>query len=257
MAVVEYEVADRIGTITLNRPEKRNALSPELIQTLHEMFLRAEQDDRCKVIILRAEGEAFCSGADLGYLQQLQQFTVDENLEDSRRLRDLLLLMYRLKKVIIAEVQGSAIAGGCGLMTVCDFAYTVPDAKFGYTEVRIGFVPALVSVFLIRKIGEARARQLLLTGKLVTAAEAHQMGLITEVVPPEKLSASVRQQAASLIKNASAASLQLTRRLIDEVQNYPLEEALERAAKENAIARGTDDCKKGVASFLNKQPLSW
>lgn len=257
MAVVEYEVADRIGTITLNRPEKRNALSPELIQTLHEVILRAEQDDRCKVIILRAEGEAFCSGADLGYLQQLQQFTVDENLEDSRRLRDLLLLMYRLKKVIIAEVQGSAIAGGCGLMTVCDFAFTVPDAKFGYTEVRIGFVPALVSVFLIRKIGEARARQLLLTGKLVTAAEAHQMGLITEVVPPEKLSASVRQLAASLIKNASAASLQLTRRLIDEVQNYPLEEALERAAKENAIARGTDDCKKGVASFLNKQPLSW
>lgn len=257
MAVVEYEVTDRIGTITLNRPEKRNALSPELIQTLHEMFLRAEQDDRCKVIILRAEGEAFCSGADLGYLQQLQQFTVDENLEDSRRLRDLLLLMYRLKKVIIAEVQGSAIAGGCGLMTVCDFAYTVPDAKFGYTEVRIGFVPALVSVFLIRKIGEARARQLLLTGKLVAAAEAHQMGLITEVVAPEKLSASVRQLAASLIKNASAASLQLTRRLIDEVQNYPLEEALERAAKENAIARGTDDCKKGVASFLNKQPLSW
>lgn len=257
MAVVEYEVTDRIGTITLNRPEKRNALSPELIQTLHEVILRAEQDDRCKVIILRAEGEAFCSGADLGYLQQLQQFTVDENLEDSRRLRDLLLLMYRLKKVIIAEVQGSAIAGGCGLMTVCDFAFTVPDAKFGYTEVRIGFVPALVSVFLIRKIGEARARQLLLTGKLVTAAEAHQMGLITEVVPPEKLSASVRQLAASLIKNASAASLQLTRRLIDEVQNYPLEEALERAAKENAIARGTDDCKKGVASFLNKQPLSW
>jgi methylglutaconyl-CoA hydratase len=257
MAVVEYEVADRIGTITLNRPEKRNALSPELIQTLHEMFLRAEQDDRCKVIVLRAEGEAFCSGADLGYLQQLQQFTVDENLEDSRRLRDLLLLMYRLKKVIIAEVQGSAIAGGCGLMTVCDFAFTVPDAKFGYTEVRIGFVPALVSVFLIRKIGEARARQLLITGKLVTAAEAHQMGLITEVVPPEKLSASVRQLAASLIKSASAASLQLTRKLIDEVQNYPLEEALERAAKENAIARGTDDCKKGVASFLNKQPLSW
>ncbi|HQQ98708.1 MAG TPA: enoyl-CoA hydratase/isomerase family protein, partial [Cyclobacteriaceae bacterium] len=165
MAVVDYEVADRIGTITLNRPEKRNALSPELIQSLHEMFLRAEQDDRCKVIVLRAEGEAFCSGADLGYLQQLQQFTFDENLEDSRRLRDLLLLMYRLKKVIIAEVQGSAIAGGCGLMTVCDFAFTIPDAKFGYTEVRIGFVPALVSVFLIRKIGEARARQLLLTGK--------------------------------------------------------------------------------------------
>ncbi|HBK88003.1 MAG: enoyl-CoA hydratase-related protein [Cyclobacteriaceae bacterium] len=257
MAVVEYEVTDRIGTITLNRPEKRNALSPGLIQTLHEIFLRAEQDDRCKVIVLRAEGEAFCSGADLGYLQQLQQFTVDENLEDSRRLRDLLLLMYRLKKVIIAEVQGSAIAGGCGLMTVCDFAFTVPDAKFGYTEVRIGFVPALVSVFLIRKIGEARARQLLLTGKLVAAAEAHQMGLITEVVAPEKLSTSVRQLAASLIKNVSAASLQLTRRLIDEVQNYPLEEALERAAKENAIARGTDDCKKGVASFLNKQPLSW
>ncbi len=257
MAVVEYEVADRIGTITLSRPEKRNALSPELIQALHEMFVQAEKDDRCKVIVLRAKGEAFCSGADLSYLQKLQQFNYDENLEDSRRLRDLLLLMYRLKKVIIAEVQGSAIAGGCGLMMVCDFAYAVPEAKFGYTEVRIGFVPALVSVFLIRKIGEARARQLLLTGKLVGAAEAHQLGLITEVVPPEKLSATVRQLAESLIRNTSAQSLQLTRKLIDEVQNYPLEEALDLAARENAQARSTDDCKKGVASFLNKQPLSW
>jgi methylglutaconyl-CoA hydratase len=257
MAVVEYEVADRIGTITLNRPEKRNALNPEMIQALHDVFLQAEQDDRCKVIVLRGRGEAFCSGADLAYLQSLQQFTVEQNLDDSRRLRDLLLLMYRLKKVIIAEVQGSAIAGGCGLMTVCDFAFTVPAAKFGYTEVRIGFVPALVSVFLIRKIGEARTRQLLLTGKLITAEEAHQLGLITEVVAPDKLTTAVLQLAASLIRSASTQSLQLTRKLIDEVQNYPLEEALERAARENAQARTTDDCKKGVDSFLNKQPISW
>ncbi len=158
---IEYAVADRIGYITLNRPDKRNALSFDLVKELKEAFARAEDDAAVKVIVLRANGEAFCAGADLAYLQNLQKFSHVENLADSNHLKELFLQIYILKKVVIAQVQGHALAGGCGLATVCDFSFSVPEAKFGYTEVKIGFIPAIVMVFLIRKIGEGKARHLL------------------------------------------------------------------------------------------------
>ncbi len=147
MDIVLYEVKERIGYLTLNRPEKRNALNFELVAALKEAFTRAENDPGVKVVVLRANGEAFCAGADLAYLQQLQQFSFEENLADSNHLKDLFLMIYQLKKVVIAQVQGHALAGGCGLATVCDFVFAVPEAKFGYTEVKIGFIPALVLVF--------------------------------------------------------------------------------------------------------------
>lgn len=188
MEIVQYEVRDRIGFITLNRPEKRNALNEELVTKLGETFDKASADNDVKVIVLKANGDAFCSGADLGYLQNLQNFSFEENLVDSTRLKDLFLKIYRLNKIVIAQVEGHAIAGGCGLATVCDFIYSVPEAKFGYTEVKIGFIPAIVMVFLVRKIGDQRARQLLLSGGLITAGEALQLGLITSV--PDKQSIS-------------------------------------------------------------------
>src|SRR5262249_42264171 len=146
MDLVLYEVNDRIGFITLNRPEKRNALSFELVSALKEVFSKAEEDPAVKVVVLRANGEAFCAGGDLAYLQQLQKFSFEENLADSNHLKTLFLKIYQLKKIVIAQVQGHALAGGCGLATVCDFVIAVPEARFGYTEVKIGFVPALVLV---------------------------------------------------------------------------------------------------------------
>jgi methylglutaconyl-CoA hydratase len=257
MEWIKYAVDDRIGYITLNRPDKRNALSFEMVAELREAFTTAENDPSVKVVILRAEGESFCAGADLGYLQKLQGFSYEENLDDSRHLKSLFLQIYTLKKVVIAQVQGHALAGGCGLATVCDLIYSVPEAKFGYTEVKIGFVPAIVMVFLLRKIGEQKAKQLLLSGELITADEAVGSGLVNKIVPRESLNTFVLEAAQKLIRNNSMQSLELTKRMIADVQSMSLTEALDYAARMNARARATEDCKKGIAGFLDKKPVAW
>ncbi len=257
MKLVDYSVKDRIGFITLNRPEKRNALSFELVEELKINFARAEGDDGVKVIVLRANGETFCAGADLSYLQKLQNFSREENLEDSRLLKDLFYKIYTLNKVVIAQVQGHALAGGCGLATVCDFVYAVPEAKFGYTEVKIGFIPAIVMVFLIRKIGEQKSKHLLLSGELVSDESAIQFGLANKIVNKEKLETAVIDFALRLIKNNSGQSMGLTKRMIGEVQSMKLEDALEYAAERNVEARASNDCKKGIQTFLNKEDLIW
>ena len=257
MKLVDYKVQERIGVITLNRPEKRNALSHELVADIKEALDKAEKDDQVKVIILKANGEAFCAGADLSYLQQLQKFSYEENLQDSNHLKELFLKIYTHPKIVIAQVQGHALAGGCGLATVCDFSYAVPEAKFGYTEVKIGFIPALVAVFLLRKIGEAKSKQLLLGGELLSAEHAVQIGLINKIVPAEKLEAEVLALAQKLVEGNSAQSMQLTKQMIAHVQSLPLNEALNYAAEINAHARSTEDCKRGIAAFLNKEKLMW
>jgi methylglutaconyl-CoA hydratase len=257
MSLVIYSVKDRVGYLTLNRPEKRNALSHELVHELTAAFDRAENDSSLKVVVLKANGDAFCAGADLAYLQQLQHFSFEQNLEDSRQLKNLFLKIYRLKKVVIAQVQGHALAGGCGLATVCDFTFSVPEAKFGYTEVKIGFIPALVSVFLIRKIGEHKAKQLLLTGEVIKASEALTRGLINQVVNADVLEQTVFDFASHLILSNSGQSMQMTKQLIDQVQSLSLEQGLEQAANMNAQARSTEDCKAGIAAFLSKQELKW
>jgi methylglutaconyl-CoA hydratase len=257
MSLVEYSLKERVGYITLNRPDKRNALSHELIEELKSTFIKAEQDVDVKIVVLNANGESFCAGADLAYLQQLQNFSYDENLADSNHLKELFQKIYSLKKVVIAQVQGHALAGGCGLANVCDFTFAVPEAKFGYTEVKIGFIPALVAVFLVRKIGEQKARQLLLTGEIIKAEEALARGIVTRVVSVEELNATVFDFAQNLIKSNSSQSMELTKQLILEAQGLRLEDALNLAATMNAKARATDDCKKGIAAFLNKQELRW
>lgn len=257
METVEYEVRDRIGFITLNRPEKKNALNEELVKNLSSAFTKASKDDSAKLIVLRANGDAFCSGADLGFLQQLQNFSFDDNLADSTRLKDLFLQIYTLNKVVIAQVEGHAIAGGCGLATVCDFIFAVPEAKFGYTEVKIGFIPAIVMVFLIRKIGDQRSRQLLLSGSLVGADEAASLGLLTRVSSKQSIKDEVLEFAKKLIKSNSTQAMTSTKQMIAEVQSLPLEEALRYAARMNADARGSADCKKGISGFLNKEVVEW
>jgi methylglutaconyl-CoA hydratase len=212
MPYVDFSVSDRIGFITLNRPEKRNALSFELIDDLKKAFRSAEAHESVKVVVLRANGEVFCAGADLAYLKQLQQFSFEENLADSNHLRDLLYTIYTLKKIVIAQVHGHAIAGGCGLASVCDFIYAVPESKFGYTEVKLGFIPALVMVFLLRRIGEGKAKELLLSGELYSAMEAQAMGLVNRVVPATELEREVKKLAGMLAATNSAESLQRTKR---------------------------------------------
>ncbi len=257
MKLVEYSVKDRIGFITLNRPEKRNALNVELISELKNVFDQADHDESVKVIVLKANGEAFCAGADLESLKKLQNFSKEENLQDSRHLKDLLYKIYTLSKVVIAQVNGHALAGGCGLTSVCDFVFAVPDAKFGYTEVKIGFVPAIVMVFLVRKIGEQKSKHLLLSADLVSGESAVQLGLVNKVVEREKLESTVIEFAKKLVKNNSGQSMGLTKRMISEVQSMKLEDALEYAAEKNVEARASDDCRKGIRAFLNKEELDW
>ena len=257
MNLVEYNVEDRICFITLNRPEKRNALNPELVAALKEALDRAQKDTQAKVIVLQARGEAFCAGADLAYLQQLRDFSYEENLADSTSLKELFEKIYTHDKVVIAQVQGHALAGGCGLVTVCDFCFTVDAAKFGYTEVKIGFVPAIVMAFLVRKIGEGKARHLLLGGSQLSAKEAYSIGLVNCVSQEKLLESDVLKFAEYLVRSNSGEAMRLTKKMLTSASTLPLHEMLQQAAQLNARARATEDCKKGIDAFLNKQKITW
>lgn len=254
---IRYEAQDAIGYITLNRPEKRNALSADMVTELKQAFEFAEDDEACKVVVLRAEGETFCAGADLAYIQELQGFGYTDNLADSTHLMQLFHQIYTLKKVVIAQVQGHALAGGCGLVALCDFAFTVPEAKFGFTEVKIGFLPAIVSVFLIRKIGEARTKQLLLTGDIIPAQKALDSHLVNEVVAAEQLVPHVYTFARRLCVENSTQSMESTKEMLARLPEMALEDSLRYAAQLNAEARGTLDCRRGIAAFLAKEKISW
>lgn len=255
--MIKYEVHERIARITLNRPEKRNALSPEVVRTLKLAFADAENDPRVKVVVLDAEGEAFCAGADLDHLQKLQQNSLAENMADSQELRALFQQMHELKKVILAQVQGPALAGGCGLATVCDFVLASEKSTFGYTEVKIGFIPAIVMVFLVRKIGDQRARALLLGGQPVSAAEALQLGLVFRVTTPGLLHDETWKWAQMLVQNNSGEAMERTKKMLQAVQDLSVPEALDYAVGQNAEARATRDCQAGIAAFLEKRKIVW
>jgi len=257
MKYIKYTVSNRLAYITINRPEKRNALNNQVVKELTEAFKFAEEDDNAKVIVLNAIGDAFCAGADLAYLKSLQQFTFEENLADSNKLKDLFQLIYTLKKVVIAQVEGHAIAGGAGLATVCDIVFSVPEAKYGFTEVKIGFVPAIVSIFAIRKFGESWTKRLLLTGEIINTNEAKECGIVNFVNNKDEIKKAVKKFADNLINNTSGNSLKLTKKLINEIQQRDLNNSLKYAAELNAEARESEDCKKGINAFLSKSDIKW
>jgi methylglutaconyl-CoA hydratase len=245
----------RVATLILNRPEKRNAISFELIEDL----LRA-LDEVAKspalVLILTGAGKAFCSGMDLENLKSLIGRSPEQNLKDSETMVRLFRALYEFPKVTIAAVNGPAIAGGTGLAVLCDFTLAVPEAKFGYTEVKIGFVPAIVSTFLLRQIGEKHARDLLLTGRIIGAEEAIRMGLINEVVPADRLMTRARELAAQIVEN-SPTSLVLTKRLLSDHARAELDVQIAAAVRENAAIRTTNNFREGVTSFLEKRKPHW
>jgi len=255
--LVRYEEKERVAYLTLNRPEKRNAFSPELVTTLTALLTRARDTKNVRAVVLRAEGKAFCAGADLAYLQSLQENSFEENVADSQHLRRMFELLYTFPKLTIAQVQGHAIAGGCGLASACDFIFSVPDAKFGYTEVRIGFVPAIVMKLLQEKVGGAQAKRLLLTGELFPASALVGTGLVTETVAPEALAAHVEGFVQQTIKSTAPDSIQLTKEMFRRTPYLSLPEALDYAAEVNARSRSTESCKRGIAAFLNKEKIEW
>jgi len=244
-----------VATITLNRPDKRNAISFQLMDDLMRAMKEVEKSSS-QVLILTGAGKAFCSGMDLDNLKALLGRSVEQNLNDSQTMVTLFRSLYEFPKVTIAAVNGAAIAGGTGLAVLCDFTLAVPEAKFGYTEVRIGFVPAIVSTFLLRQVGEKQARDLLLTGRIITAEEALRIGLINEIVPAEKLSSRARQLAAQLMEN-SPTSLRFTKRLLNDHARAELDAQIEAAVRENAAVRSTADFREGITAFLEKRKPHW
>ena len=244
-----------VATITLNRPDKRNAISFELIDDLLRALKEVETSDAL-VLILTGAGKAFSSGMDLDNLKALIGRSPEQNLQDSETMVRLFRTLYEFPKVTIAAVNGAAIAGGTGLALLCDFTLAVPEAKFGYTEVRIGFVPAIVSTFLLRQVGEKHARDLLLTGRIIGAEEAARMGLVNEIVAPEALMPRARELAALLMQN-SPASLRATKQLLNEHGRAELNSQIEAAVRQNASIRTTADFREGVASFLEKRKPVW
>jgi methylglutaconyl-CoA hydratase len=241
-----------IARVRLERPEKRNALSPTLVAELHTAFEQLSHDDGVRVIILEGSGTAFCAGADLEYLRAMSAYSSMENLEDSLSLERTLRTIFTSPKATIAKVHGPAIAGGCGLATVCDFIVASRQkALFGYSEVRIGFIPALVGAYLVRKVGDAVARRLLLSAELINAEEAHRIGLVSHVVDHDQLEAATDELAIKLTSN-SASSIALTKYMLAGMHGMDLDGALRFASAMNVIARGTEDCRTRVAEFLNK-----
>lgn len=257
MSYTTILVADEGGirTITLNRPERRNAMTPEM-QTELIAAMEEAVASSCRVVVLQGAGEAFCSGLDLAALQTMHNKSQADLQAEAERVARLFRTLYELSKPTIAAVHGAAIAGGTGMATICDITLAVPGAKFGYTEARIGFVPAIVSAYLALQIGDKRARDLLLTARLFGAEEAHRLGLVNEIVAPDQLAQRVQAIAESIIGN-SPESLSATKRLM-AAQNKPwLDAAIAEAMEANARARETADFREGVAAFLEKRKPSW
>lgn len=244
-----------IAKITLNRPEKRNAISFQLLDELLRALDEVEESS-AQILILTGAGKAFCAGMDLEELKTLTGKSHAENVADSKKMAQIFRRLYEFPKPTIAAVNGAAIAGGIGLATMCDFTLAVPEAKFGYTEVRIGFVPAIVSSILVWQVGHKIARDLLLTGRIFDAAEAYRLGLANEVVGAEELMNRTRELALALMEN-SPTSLRLTKKLINGFISVQLDAQIEQAVEENAQIRQTEDFREGVASFLEKRKPRW
>lgn len=248
---VLYEANNGVARITLNRPEKRNALDAEVVAELKQAFSASAGDPACRVVLLTGAGTDFCSGADLAALEKTAEADVLDNMAEARQTADLFLMMRNHPRPIIAAVQGRALAGGCGLATACDIILAAESAQFGYPEVNIGFVPAMVMAILRRSLSEKAAFELVASGQPIGATRACDLGLVHRVYPDDKFQSETEAYAASLAKK-SASALMLIKRLLYNMDSISFEAALEAGVEVNAIARMTEDCRAGVARFLKK-----
>jgi methylglutaconyl-CoA hydratase len=250
---IKYAVERKIAIIALSRPETHNAVNERLIVELAQAFAQAQKDAGVMAIILRAEGDTFCSGTDPAYLEKIAKFEFNENLQDSSDLMKLFHQIYTHRKPVIALVQGDALAEGCGLVTVCDFILAAREsARFGFTEVSSGFIPAIVLLFLVRRLGEGRAREFVLRGNILNAKQAYDLGLVSKIVPSIELNNEGVRLATELIENNSPSAMGLIKELLSRAYGMSASDALEYAMNLNALARMTDDSKRGMATRTGK-----
>ena len=255
-ATLHTQTEAGVHTILLNRPEKRNALTPELIEELTHALEAAGANANCRVVLITGAGSAFCAGLDLEVLRANVDAGEDAAVADAERIATLFRTLHALPKPTIAAVNGAAIAGGMGIATICDLTLAVPEAKFGYTEVRIGFIPAIVSAYLRIQIGDKHARDLLLTGRLIGAEEAAALGLVTRVVLEPELMHEARGVAAKLMRNSSAA-MAATKRLLTRFADRRLLDDIDGAIRASVQMRAHPDFREGVTSFLEKREAKW
>jgi len=237
--------------LTLNRPEKRNALNDALIAALKAALREADENEGLRSIVVRGAGKDFCSGADLEALQKIATASYEENLEDARNLADLFTLIRKVNVPVIAAVHGRALAGGCGLATACDLVVATRTARFGYPEVKIGFVPAMVAAILRRNLGEKKSFELLTQGFEFSAEDAHAIGIVNAVFEDDAFDTAAIEYASRYDK-VSGSAVAMTKRLLYDVDGNDLSTAIAKGVETNAHARMTDDCKKGIAKFLEK-----
>ncbi|MEW6131415.1 MAG: enoyl-CoA hydratase-related protein [Acidobacteriota bacterium] len=246
-----YAVENHIARITLNRPDKRNALDSEIVNEIKAALTEAANDEAVRVVVISGAGKDFCSGADLAALQKISEATVMENVEDARNLAELFIAMRRHPRPIVASVRGRALAGGCGIATACDIVLANESAQFGYPEVNIGFIPAMVMAILKRSVSEKRAFELITRGEIISARTACDYGIINRVFADDEFDARVEEYLTTFTtKSASAVSL--SKNLLYHMDAMTFETAIEAGVQLNAITRMTEDCKRGVERFLKK-----
>src|ERR1700743_1738375 len=244
-----------VRTITMNRPEKRNALCPLLMQEISQALAEAEDSD-CRVVILTGAGAAFCAGLDMEHLSTLHATTEEEGRLDSENMAHVLRNLYEFPKPVIAAVNGPAIGGGMGLAMLADFTLAIPEAKFGFTEVKLGYVPAIVASFLLRQVGEKVTRELLLSGRLIRAQEAYHLHVVTQIVSADELMQTARAHAQGLLQNSPSAMMQV-KQLLAMHSRRRLAEEIEDAIEVNAHQRSAEDFRKGVQAFLQHRKPEW
>lgn len=249
--VLLVSIEQGVATLTLNRPEKRNALNGELVEAIADALRATAIDDDVRVVALRGAGPDFCSGADLAELERIAELDERENLDDARRLGDMLLALRSHRCPVVALVQGRALAGGCGLATACDLVFAHADAEFGYPEVHLGFVPAMVMALLRRKVGEGRAFELAVGGGRISAPEAERIGLVNAVFDAADFDAAVGERLRGLARLPGSA-VRLTKGLLYELDDLGVADGIERAARVNVEARMSEACREGLRRFLSK-----
>ncbi|KPL01118.1 MAG: hypothetical protein AMJ91_01555 [candidate division Zixibacteria bacterium SM23_73_3] len=253
---ISYSFKDRITTVTLNRPEVHNAFNEVMIAELTEIFKEILKDESVRVVVLTGNGKSFSAGADLNWMKKMINYSYEQNLEDSLKLAELFYLMYSLPKPIIARVNGAAIGGGTGLVAVCDIAIASENAKFSLSEVKLGLIPACISPYVIRKVGEGRCREFFLTGERLIAKRAMELGLVNQVVSPEELDQAVQEKADQLISSGPKA-ITMCKELLRNVPGMSFEKAKTYTADMIAQMRIRDEGQEGMIAFLEKRKPKW
>ncbi|MBI4722187.1 MAG: enoyl-CoA hydratase/isomerase family protein [Candidatus Stahlbacteria bacterium] len=253
---IVYTIKDRVARVMLNRPEVHNAFNDVMFRELIEVFKDIQDNKEVRSVVLTGAGKSYCAGADINWMRKVKDYTYEENYADTYKLSELLSLIYALPKPVIGRINGAAIGGGVGFVAICDIAIASKDALFGFSEVKLGLIPACISPYIIRKCSEGKVRELFLTGERISAERALAVGLVNRVVLPEALDSAVQELVNQLIDSGPNA-MRVCKELLKEVSQMTLDEAKEYTTRVLAELRMSDETQEGMQAFLDKRKPKW